>query len=210
MKILYWVLLAILLFFILAIAVILFSPVKIEYDFKKENGGKLKSKLNLSVINGIIKLNLPDLNIKAKSNKKDKRKKKKNAEQLQSKQSDEQFKSVADDLFKLLKKLTAKDGKRRAKKIVAEDIVFYLKFGLFDAAQTGIATGAIWTLLYGFFAFFEYRVTVKSHDFKVVPVFETSFFEFNASGIIKAKTVNIIGMVLKIYRNYKKVKKEGA
>ena len=210
MKILYWVLLAILLFFILAIAVILFSPVKIEYDFKKENGGKLKSKLNLSVINGIIKLNLPDLNKKSKSNKKDKRKKKKNAEQLQSKQSDEQFKSVADDLFKLLKKLTAKDGKRRPKKIVAEDIVFYLKFGLFDAAQTGIATGAIWTLLYGFFAFFEYRATVKSHDFKVVPVFETSFFEFNASGIIKAKTVNIIGMVLKIYRNYKKVKKEGA
>lgn len=89
-----------------------------------------------------------------------------------------------------------------------ENAVVFLKFGLTDAASTGIAVGAVWTLLYQLLAFLSCIGTVRDHEFDVVPVYNEAGFCVNAKGIISFRLINIIVVVKRLILTYREISKK--
>ncbi len=181
---------------------ILHFPVNLEYMFSLDNDFKMQSKINLSIFGGKVKIKIPDF----------KGKRKKTVGQGTDKPDKSQkFLDKARELNNILDKILKTYNNSRnhiKKKIIVKTMDFYIKFGLFDAAQTGIATGHIWGVLYGVYAFICENATVNKHNFQVEPYYENYWLEIKASGIIKLSLVNIISVALRIYFNYKKINKE--
>lgn len=88
------------------------------------------------------------------------------------------------------------------KKIAVENLDFSIRFGLGDAAQTGIATGAVWGAIYNIFSFIDSLVIVKSHNFNVTPVFECSGIAYKFNAKIQCRIVNIIAVAITVLMNY--------
>lgn len=80
-------------------------------------------------------------------------------------------------------------------------------FGLGDAAETGVVTGALWGGIYGVFGFVDSLFTVHSHEFKVVPVFEDECLEVEFYAAAKTRVINIIALALAVWTNYLKTGK---
>ncbi len=175
-------------------------PVNLEFLFEIDNDLNKKSKINLSIFGGRIKFKIPDF-------------KRKNAKEGLDKTTDNKnssdtfitkFKELEAILDKILK--TYNGSKKHIKKrIIVSKLDFYIKFGLFDAAQTGILTGWVWSVLYMLYAFVCENAVVKKHNFQVEPDFDEFMFELKSSGIIKLTLVNIISIAFRIFINYKKI-----
>ncbi len=88
------------------------------------------------------------------------------------------------------------------------DIFIRCTFGTGDAAQTGMAYGAIWTLIGNVYAFLCRYVRIEFPQVELAPVYNQKTFEIEAEGIIKIRTVHIILAGLKVLRLYTKHKKE--
>lgn len=180
---------------------ILHFPINLEYVFSLDNDLNMHSRINLGIFGGRVKIKIPDFKGKKKNSlggSKDNGDKSK------------KFLDKARELNNILDKvLKTYNGSRNhiKKKIIVNNIDFYIKFGLFDAAQTGIAIGYIWGALYGLYAFICENATVKRHNFQVEPYYENYWLEIKTSGIIKLTLVNIISVALRIYFNYKKINK---
>ena len=110
--------------------------------------------------------------------------------------------------FKILKEVYSTNKFFIRDRLVLEDTKAYVKFGFGDAAVTGIATGAVWSLLYQILAFLSSIGTVRDHDFDVVPVYNERGFCLNVNGIISFRMINIIRVVLKLVRTYRKIIRE--
>lgn len=88
------------------------------------------------------------------------------------------------------------------------DVYVRCSFGTGDAAQTGIAYGAIWTLIGNIYAFLCRYIRMEFPQVELIPAFNEKTFEIEAEGIIKMRTVHIILAGLRVLRLYKKHKKE--
>ncbi len=93
------------------------------------------------------------------------------------------------------------------KRIVFKKLNVDVSFGMSDAAKTGIATGAIWGLLYNMLALLTKVVTVKNHNFNVEPDYNSEKFLFSVNGIINFRLVNIISILIFVLIKYIKVSK---
>lgn len=185
------------------IALLINFPVYIEFCFGIDNDLKTTSKLNLSILRGKIKFKIPDFKKSfSKTKKEDKPQDNQNPQQSFLKKAGE-LKTISDRLLNVYNN----SKKHIRKKLVVSNLDVYIKFGLFDACQTGIATGYIWAALYSVFAFVCENALVKNHNFNVEPYFQNSYLEAKANGIIKLTLVNIISVLLRIYFNYKKINK---
>ena len=107
----------------------------------------------------------------------------------------------------LVTKIYSKNRWFIQKRITAEDISFHLKFGLTDAASTGIATGAIWAVLYNILALIGRIGTLKNHTFEVVPVYTEAGFISEGSFKLSFRLIGIISVILRLYLTYKKLTK---
>lgn len=87
------------------------------------------------------------------------------------------------------------------------DVFVRCSFGTGDAAHTGIAYGAIWTLVGNVYAFLCRFIRIEFPEVELVPVYNEKTFEIEAEGIIKMRTVHIILAGLKVLRLYTKHKK---
>ena len=108
----------------------------------------------------------------------------------------------------VLKKIYSKNRWYIRKRIYAERINFHLKFGLNNAATTGIATGAIWSVLYGILALLGQIGTVKEHYFEVVPVFTEAGFISEGNVKVSFRMISILSVGLRLYLTYKNIQKE--
>ena len=93
-------------------------------------------------------------------------------------------------------------------KRISADLTLSLSFGLYDAALTGIATGAVWTLLYELLGLISTIALIEKHSFNVDPVFDKAVFKAEGICIFSFRPVNIIGILIHILRKYNKVKAE--
>ncbi len=185
------------------IALLINIPVYIEFCFGIDNDLKTSSKLNLSIFRGRIKFKIPDFKKSFSRTKKEgEGQGDTNPQQSFLKKAGE-LKTISDRLLNVYN--NSKTHIR--KKLVLSNLDVYVKFGLFDACQTGIATGYIWSALYSVFAFVCENARVKNHNFNVEPYFENSYLEAKCNGIIRLTLVNIISVLLRIYFNYKKINK---
>lgn len=88
------------------------------------------------------------------------------------------------------------------------DIFIRCSFGTGDAAQTGIAYGAIWTLISNIYAYLCRYIRIEFPQVELAPAYNEKAFEIEAEGIIKMRTAHIILAGLRVLRLYTKHKKE--
>lgn len=185
------------------IALLINFPVYIEFCFGIDNDMKVLSKLNLSIFKGKLKFKIPDF-------KKNFTKTKKENEKQGDTNPEQSFLKKAGELKTISDRLLNVYNSSRThirKKLIISKLDVFIKFGLFDACQTGIAVGYIWGALYSVFAFVCENACVKNHNFNVEPYYENSYIEARCNGIIRLTLVNIISVLLRIYFNYKKINK---
>ena len=174
--------------------------VRIVFEVTKVKGEAFKNSIRITFFGNKIGFNLRDLTYKNKS-KADVKKEKSDEKIL------DKIKNYI-KTFKILKEVYSKNKFFIRDRLVLEDTKAYVKFGFGDAAVTGIATGAVWSLLYQVLAFVSSIGTVKDHDFDVVPVYNERGFCLNVNGIISFRMINIIRVVLKLVRTYRKIVRE--
>lgn len=78
------------------------------------------------------------------------------------------------------------------KRVRIENLCVKVDFGLSDAAKTGIATGAVWGILYNIFGFVTRFFYVENHKFDVNADYNKEKFELDVDGILSFRIVNII------------------
>jgi len=183
-----------------AVFFVLLVKVRIVFEVTKVKGEAFKNSIRITFFGNKIGFNLKDLTYKNKS--KTDVKKEKNDEKILDK-----IKNYI-KTFKILKEVYSKNKFFIRDRLVLEDTKAYVKFGFGDAAVTGIATGAVWSLLYQILAFLSSVGTVKDHEFDVVPVYNERGFCLNINGIISFRMINIIRVVLKVVRTYRKIIRE--
>lgn len=183
-----------------AVFFVLLVKVRIVFEVTKVKGEAFKNSIRITFFGNKIGFNLKDLTYKNKS--KTDVKKEKNDEKILAK-----IKNYI-KTFKILKEVYSKNKFFIRDRLVLEDTKAYVKFGFGDAAVTGIATGAVWSLLYQILAFLSSVGTVKDHEFDVVPVYNERGFCLNINGIISFRMINIIRVVLKVVRTYRKIIRE--
>jgi len=172
---------------------VLVIKVRIVFEFSKTHGDKARNSIRITFFGEKVGFDLKDFSWKSKKNKEEKVEK------------DEKFLDKIKGYiktFKILKEVYSKNKYFIKERMVLENTNVSVKFGLGDAAITGIATGAVWTLLYNMLAFLSCIGTVRDHNFEVEPVYNESGFSMDINGIISFRLINIIRVVLKLVRTY--------
>lgn len=171
----------------------------------KENNEKLKTDFRIKIANREI-----DLSRFAGKKKTPKD----SAGPEKAETEDESEKSLIEKLSKLRTniargKYTYLLSKRYVrKKISVQNLDFSLMFGLGDAAQTGIATGAVWGGIYNIFGFVDSLFTVRSHNFNVTPVFEAEGIAYRFNTKIECRVLNLLLVAFAVMINYIKTGKK--
>ena len=186
------VVLAILAFLIF---LVITAKIKLIFEYKKLPGEKLYTHLSLKI--GFIKLDRI-LNFK----KKDKKEEKKPKETFMVR-----IKQIARTLG-ILKKVYTNNRHHIHKGLTVDDVEIHIKFGLFDAAQTGIATGVLWSALYDGLAIATVAGNVKKHFFEVCPVYTEAGFISQGHIKLSVRTFKAALLALRLYKTYKMVSNE--
>ena len=183
---------------LLIILLFLLLPAGIRISYGKSKNADIE----LKFLWGLVKIPLKP---KAKKDKAEKTK--------QSDTPEEKDKSFFEGLnnisriIKIINKTYSKSREYVYKRMKA-DVTVNITFGLYDAALTGIATGAIWTLLYEILGLISTSALIQKHSFNVDPVFDKALFEADGLCVFKFIPVNVIGILIHILKNYNKVKAE--
>ena len=82
------------------------------------------------------------------------------------------------------------------------------EFGTGDAAHTGMAYGAVWTLIGNVYAFLCRFAKLEFPEVELIPNFNQTVFNIEAEGIIKMRLVHIISAAFIGFKAYKKHRKE--
>lgn len=178
------------------VLILLFSKVKVFCEYKKHPGEKLSS--TISVYLGAVRI----LKLKPQKHKKPKQQKEPSDETLVQK-----LKKYT-QIIKRCKRVYAQNRFRIHSTLIVENIDFHIKFGLGNAAVTGIATGALWSLLYGTTALVSQVGTLKKHFFEVVPVYTEKGLILQGSVRLSVRIINAFILAVKLYMTYKKVSEE--
>lgn len=128
---------------------------------------------------GFIKINLLKKNEKSDSNENIKQSKDNTAEA-----NNHVFKEIYEFLKFILPRIK--------NKIVVKKLDLSVDFGLFDAAQTAILTGAIWSAVYNLFGLLDSYTIVKDHNFIVNPVFNQEIMKAKLEGIFNVRLAHIM------------------
>ncbi len=179
------------------------AKIKFFLEYKKYPGEKLYTDMYLKI--GFINLT----GIFKNKDKLSATKKKMKDESCEDKEKNfiQKIKNFA-KTFDILKKVYSKNRWKIQKSLSVEKAEIHLKFGLLDAAQTGIATGAVWTLLYNALAFLDTIGTVKKHFFEVKPVFTEAGFISEGKFKLSVRVINAISIAISLYTTYNKVSKQ--
>lgn len=207
MVILYIILSVIALIIIFALT----AKIKIFLEYKKYPGEKLYIDYNVTL--GGISLSRFIKSAVSKPKKKkipantQKSKKAKKPETTDHKSLIQKLKNYAEALS-IVKKVYSKNRWFIRRRIFVENVDFHLKFGLNDAASTGIATGAVWSILYGILALVGQIGTLKDHTFEVVPVFTEAGFISQGGIRVRLRMISIISVALRLYLTYIMISKK--
>lgn len=194
-------LIIILAIFALIIA-LLFVPTYFRFEFIKDGKNK-KFDVLVSYLFLKIKLNSPRKE-KGKKNKKEKKPKKDTKQETSIiKKVDKGiriFKEIEDEVIEIL--FYASHHAVRVK-----DFKVHINFGLDDAMYTGIATGAIYGVVYNIISLLNNHIGVEKCNVLVNPDFENRLLDINAKCILRVKNVHIMIMIFKVLKMYLKITK---
>ncbi len=104
------------------------------------------------------------------------------------------IKDNTDELKKILKSVY----RLSKREITVDELNIYYKFGLGDAAMTGIYSGGVYALLHGFGAFVYSNFKVKKQQIDILPDFDNNINDFKTMIVFKLRVINIIKFALKM------------
>ncbi len=179
---------------------VLLSKIKVFFEYNKRPGEKLYKEI-------LIKFWFVPIRIKKKGPSK---KKDKPSNENEDKKSIIQKIKDAKDIINSLKTTYSKSRRNIRKGFRIENASLHFRIGLGDAANTGIATGAMWALLYDGLAFCDYVGAVKSHYFEVAPDYKEEGFESVGKIKLSFRVIDALIIALRFlhltYKNNKKQK----
>ena len=91
--------------------------------------------------------------------------------------------------------------------ITVKNINLDMKFGLGDAAATGISTGILWGTVYSVFALVCKLFTVNTHNFSIDPIFNKKTVQIRLDGVVYTRLADVLTAAFVIFKNYSKAKK---
>ena len=184
---------------ILLILTLLFSKLKISFEYKNFPGEKLYTNIGLSF--GFINLNRYTDTLSEKAE----------AQIRNMFKSDEiliKRLKKASKTLKTLKDVYAQNRWQIRNTLTVENLDFHVKFGMSDAAKTGIVTGEIWTALYIARAFIAQVGTLKKHYFEVCPVYTEEVFACQGSFKISIRMISATLLCSRLYLTYNNINNE--
>lgn len=199
--------LVILLAIFLIPVVLLFIPTYLVFELSKE-GESHSAVLRIKYLFFSIKLIPKDAPKKKKRNKKGKKNPEKaGTEKKEDKPLKERiehgievYKKVEDDIAEIIMY-----AKRHA--VTVGEISFLMNFGLSGAMETGIATGALYGVIYNIISLIHHQLSVQKCNVSINPDFEKQHIDIHAKCILKVKNVHIMVIVFKVLKLYFKISK---
>lgn len=189
-------------FLLLILAFLLFSTIRVQLTAEKSSESALDVKLVCTVRGRAFDIPVPGEK-EGKAGKKEERKDEKKAKKRQADKP-----GILERLqngYHLLRELqytVLKSREAIRKRLVVEMLELDVAFGLSDAAQTGIATGIAWGVLYNIYAQADRFVTVQSHNFCITPSFNSQGYRAAFSVTLKVRLADLIGISIIVACNY--------
>lgn len=185
--------------------IILFFPVclRLQFAYSKNAGNKKR----LSVWLGGIRVVKNDFNAEKKL-KKDKPHDNKTNDDSQVFDSFMDKLRYYEALFDEIKEDLLRTSVYFKNKLFIPNFTLHLDLGFSDAAQTGMASGAAYALVYGVAALIYNNLDLKKKnlDVNVTPHYNEPKLDFYFNGIFRLRMVHIIKVLLFIVRIYNKYK----
>lgn len=182
--------------------ILLFIKINISIEYLRTDDND-RAILTFSIIKNLIKLDIPFIDISEKKGflgmKFSKKYKIKDDKTVYEKEkSFISFSKLKDMLEKAYttyytyKDILTSVRNYLRKRIVCNDFIFHLEFGLGDAALTGIASGLVWGASYSILSIIGNHSILKNTDIKISPVFNEIKFHVKFYCIFTIRVVHII------------------
>lgn len=194
MKIIWLVVLAL---FVLLLGFCLFVRVRLIFTFDKPRGSKGNFSANIELFGGRFRKSL----IAPSADKAPCREAKPQSEAS----NDVAFKDKVQKYYQAFVRaryiwLGSKSKVR--KNVFAEKIFLDVRFGLDDAAATGLAVGTVWAAVYNVIAFLSSVIRISEPEVEITPLFDDEAIEAKAECILSFTATNIISILLALGFNY--------
>lgn len=108
--------------------------------------------------------------------------------------------------FNILKEILKLIVEKAKKYAIIKNIEVKYRFGLGDAAVTGIFSGVVYGVVNGFAAFLRNYFKIKNQKLEVLPDFDNKVQEFEAIIEIKIRVIFFVPVLLKILKLFRKKK----
>jgi len=92
------------------------------------------------------------------------------------------------------------------KKLVISFLKLHFHMGLGDPANTGIATGHSWSVLYNAVSLLERNFTLKKQTVNITPEFFEAIFETDIEVKLSIRVFYLLSFAVKLYKAGKKIK----
>ncbi len=184
--------------------IILFFPVRLRLQFAySKNAGNKK---RLTVWLGTVRLAQNDFDGEKKT--KDKSRNKKTDDDSKAFDSFMDKLRYYEALFDEIKEDLLRTSVYFKNRLFIPNFTLHLDLGFSDAAQTGMASGAAYALVYGVAALLYNNLDLKKKnlDVSVTPHYNEPKLDFYFNGIFRLRMVHIIKVLLFIVRIYNKYK----
>lgn len=192
-------------FLLLTLALALFSPIRVRLTVEKSGETALDIRLTLCMHGREFAIPLLEESGKIAHKKAEKPQKKAKKSQEKEKKQETGILERLQGGYRLVRKMQVTLLASRAsirKRLVIETLELDVKFGLSDAAQTGMATGVAWGALYNLYAQLDRFVTIKDHRFQITPVFNSQGYRVAFAGTLKVRLASLMGIAIIVLGNY--------
>lgn len=187
----------VILVFVVLLAVLLLSKIRVEVDFEKVPDSESETAVYLGFFKGKLRVLYGVL----ENGKLTRKKRKKKAVQETKKGTDllKKIEKYKDELL-ALRTVWTKSKKMIMKRVYIEKLNVSIEIGTKDAAQTGITTGSLWALVYMVIAFISEIVSICVPTVNITPNYEKEVFDAKANVTVLISILNL----LLIWARYKR------
>lgn len=117
--------------------------------------------------------------------------------------SDTDYIILLKENFEFLKEILKQIVEKTKKYAIIKNIEAKYKFGLGDAAVTGIYSGVVYGVINGFAAYIRNYFKIKNQKLEVIPDFDNKVQEFEAKVEIVIRAIFFVPVILRILKIFK-------
>ncbi len=183
--------------FVLLLGFCLFVRVRLIFAFDKPRGGKGNFSANIELFGGRFRKSLISPS-SSEVTREDDKKQSEASEDVAFTDKLQKFYQA----FVRVRHIWLNSKSKVRKNVFAEKISLDVKFGLDDAAATGLAVGTVWAGVYNVIAFLASVIRISEPEVNITPIFDDELVEAKAECILSFTSTNIISVLIALGFNY--------